>query len=1319
MTATPNDKIPVIRIGVDIGGTFTDIVAAHQDGRVFVEKNLSSVHDYSESIAVGIQSILKRADVAAAAVYQVVHGTTVATNAILEGRGARSALITTRGFRDVLDMRHSRRPDMYDINWVKPPALIDRYLRLEVDERLSSRGEVIRPLDLKSVDAVVTRLLAENVESVAVCLINSFSNSAHERKIGELVRQRMPNVSLSLSCDVLPEAKEYERTSTTCINAYVRPVVENYLNNLGGRLSSMGIDGALLTMQSNGGIISARAAAEKPIHIVESGPAAGVMGALALSRDLKIDKAITFDMGGTTAKAALIENGEVRFTIDLEVGAGLSAVSRLNKGGGYALSTPSVDVAEVGVGGGSIAWIDEGKAIRVGPHSAGAKPGPVFYGLGGKSPTVTDANAVLGYLNPNYLVGGDLKVDIAAARRVIETTLAQPLNMSVEEAAYGVHAVANAGMTRAIRSISTERGRDPRDAALIAFGGNGPVHAAGLARTLGMKRVVIPPAPGVFSAVGLLRTSIEHTYSKMVLQTFAAANADGLNHALAEFRKSSEADIAAAGYEKVRVEWLVSVDLRYRDQASYLTTKLPTQKFDPEVFQGMRQSFEDEHARTFGFKSPEEVVEIVSMRLTGRIRVAGSENSNPAKYERHQSTTQASKTLRSVYFGPSLGFLDTPVHDRAGLAECGVQGPAIIEQYDTTIVVPPAAAASLDEHGNIVIDLEPIVSSELADKRFDAVTRELVRHGLESLADEMALTLVRTCRSGHVKHSGDFSTAIADAQGQLLAQGITLPFHLGGMPDAFEAVLKGYKGRIDEGDVFAMNDPFNGGMHLPDIFLFKPIFHSGAMVAMGCAVVHHVDVGGRSAGGNSTQNTETYAEGLRLPVLKLMEKGVFNEAVLDIIRANVRVPTKVIGDLRAQISACERGENDYLDLIKRYGIDNLLRYQAQLLDATELVARESIRSIPDGVYAFEDYMDGDSVDPERVTMKVSVTVKDDEATIDCTGSSPQVRGAINATLSATKSMAYTALRCLMPTHTSTNSGYMRPIHVIAPAGGVLNCVLPAATAGRAATGYRLMDTIFGALAKALPGRIMAAGDGSPIMFSIGGYDEERKPFVFVDLMRGSWGARPHADGLDGTALAVSTGSSIPAELVELEHPVRLEYCGYVTDTPGAGHFRGGMAVMRQYRLLAKEASLQYRSERRKYHPYGLDGGQHGSASIVVWNPEGEHRLLPEKGEIRMKQGDVIRFFQASGGGYGDPFTRDAEQVCLDVRNQLISEKAARAHYGVAVNTSAWTVNKDETLRLRKAAPKRNENSPKIEVVPVSEQALGAIVEKSKGIRYSQ
>jgi 5-oxoprolinase (ATP-hydrolysing) len=1268
-------------IGVDIGGTFTDLVGIRVDGATFVEKVLSSVEDYSEAIEAGISAILRRAGGDPGCVREVVHGTTVATNAILEGKGARTGLITTQGFRDVLDIRRSRRPDMYSITWNKPPVLVERYLRQEVAERLDSRGTVVHPLDERSALAALDELRKHQVESVAVCLINSFANPAHERVLGEMIERHLPGISVSLSSDVMPEAGEYERTSTVCINAYVRPVVRHYLGNLSRRLTSIGIAAPLLTMQSNGGIMSARAAADRPIHIVESGPAAGVIGAAAMARRIGASKAIAFDMGGTTAKASLVEDGAVNLTVDLEVGAGLSAVSRLNKGGGYALSTPSVDVAEVGVGGGSIAWIDESGSIRVGPDSAGARPGPACYGLGGDKPTVTDANFLLGYLNPDHLVGGALALSRGPAKAAYARHVSQPLGISVEEAAFGVRSVANASMARAIRAISTERGRDPRDAVLIAFGGNGPVHAVDLARELGVRRVVIPPSPGVFSAFGLLETSIEHDYSRSCMRPFAAEELLSLLEILDDLKRTAQADIRDAGYHDGTVAWQAQADLRYRGQAAQLIIRFPDDTANAGCFDLMRQMFEDEHGRIFGYVSPEEKIEIVNLRLKGRIETRRP-SGGIARSERAQNDAAPELRSRLAYFGPKHGMLETKVLARERLRDEPIAGPAILEQYDTTIVIPPGGYAHADADGNVIVEWSSVDRVASTDARYDSVTREIVRHALESLADEMALTIIRTCRSGHVKHSGDFSTAIADAKGQLLAQGVTSPFHLGAMPDALAAIFTSFRDNVFDGDVFVLNDPFNGGMHLPDIFVIKPIFAAGTMVAVATTIVHQVDIGGRVAGGNSTLNTEVFAEGLRLPILKLFERGEPNEAVFAIIKANVRVPEKVIGDIRAQLSACAKGAQEYLALVARYGIDNLARYQDQILDATEALARETIRGIPDGTYEFEDFLDGDSIDPHPIRLHARLTVQGDEVRVDCSKSAPQVRGAINSSLSVTKSMTYTALRCLMPAHSSTNAGYMRPIHVHAPAGSVLNSVMPAASGGRAVTGYRFMDVVFGALAKAVPERVMACGDGAPIVLSVDGYDEDRRRFVLVDLLRGSWGARRGADGLGGTTLACSTGSSIPAEIMELEHPVRLEFCGYLPDTGGAGQYRGGSAVMRDIRLLAPAATFQYRSERRKYLPWGLDGGGCGSASAIIWDPLGENRLLPEKGELQIRQGNVLRICQSGGAGYGDPLARSPDAVQRDVRDGLVSFGKARELYGVVLDRASGDLDGAETVKLR-------------------------------------
>src|SRR5213594_4864893 len=459
------------RVGVDIGGTFTDIVLLDAGGRIHTKKVSSSVDDYARAIVDGLGELFGETGLGGGDLAEVLHGTTVASNAILELKGARTGLITTTGFRDVLEIWRNRMPKLYDLSWEKPVPLVERYLRVEVEERVDAHGQILKPLDPAAVERALDRLLAEKIEALAVCLLHSYANPAHEERIAEIVRKRAPDLTLSVSSHVLPEIREYERTSTTVINAYVMPIVRRYLGTLRAGLDGVGAKAPLMIMQSNGGLMTDEAAATRPVHIIESGPAAGVVGAQALARKIGLGKIVTFDMGGTTAKASLVEDGEVSRATEYQVGGGIMAGSRLLTGAGYLLRVPAIDLAEVGAGGGSLVWIDPGGGLQVGPQSAGAFPGPLCYDLGGAEPTVTDAHEIL------------------------EAKIARRLGLPLAEAAYGAHVIAASNMMRAIRAVSSERGRDPREYALFAFGGNGPVFAAGMARQLEITRVVVPPAP--------------------------------------------------------------------------------------------------------------------------------------------------------------------------------------------------------------------------------------------------------------------------------------------------------------------------------------------------------------------------------------------------------------------------------------------------------------------------------------------------------------------------------------------------------------------------------------------------------------------------------------------------------------------------------------------------------------------------------------------------------------------------------------------------------------------------------------------------------
>ena len=688
------------RFGIDIGGTFTDIVLIGDDGTVLTQKVPSTPDNYAEGIVAGLAPLLPRQ------ISEVVHGTTVATNTILERKGAVTGLITTKGFRDVLEIGRLRYPRLYDLTWEKPLPLVSRRLRREVEERIDANGEIVHPLDSEGAREVIQWLLSQNIESLAVCLINAYINPDHERQLGELIHELAPDLPVSLSCDVLPEIKEYERTSTTVINAYLQPVVSRYLHSLSDRLNQQltRIDNALplYVMQSNGGVMSAESAAEMPIHIIESGPAAGVIASLTLAERVGLTNVLTLDMGGTTAKASLIENGGIMHSPEYQVGGGVSVGTRLSKGGGYPLRVPAIDIAEVGAGGGSIVYLDTGGALRVGPQSAGAVPGPACYALGGEEPTLTDANVVLGYLNPAHLAGGALPLNAEKAHQTLHDKIAVPLNLSISDAAHGVYRIAAANMARAARAVSLERGRDPREFVLCAFGGNGPLHATELAESLGMNRILIPPAPGLFSAFGLLYADIEYHLVQTYKRLLAELDVDEFKETLGRLEISAREGLMTEGENATQVIVQRAVDLRYAGQSSELTLPIvDTDVGQPQFFDTLGERFAADHERTYGHRAPDDPIEVVNLRLTATLPTTKSQSS--------YLQTLSSQTLppnRRCYFGRETGWLEVPVISREGLGSDPESGPFIVEEYDTTILIPPRCSAQQDEWGNIIIDME-------------------------------------------------------------------------------------------------------------------------------------------------------------------------------------------------------------------------------------------------------------------------------------------------------------------------------------------------------------------------------------------------------------------------------------------------------------------------------------------------------------------------------------------------------------------------------------------------------------------------------------
>jgi N-methylhydantoinase A len=695
------------RVGIDIGGTFTDAALVDgETGQARVVKVLTTPEDPAKGFMASLERGLAECGAGGCDVAAVVHATTVATNAIIEGKTARVGMLVTRGFRDILEIGRQIRSRLYDVHLQKPAPLVPRRWSLEVAERLDAEGAVLEPLNIGEVRAAARRLRGEGVEAVVICFLHSYLNPAHERAAASIVREEMPEAWLSVSSEVCPEFREYLRGSTAAVNAAVMPIVSRYVDALESRLAALGATAPFYVMQSNGGVMTSASAKERPVYMVESGPAAGVIAAGAVAAPYRYANVLSFDMGGTTAKVGLIQDGQLRLSTEMEVGA--QAVTPLGegRGGGYPVRTPVIDLVEVGAGGGSEAWIDAGGALRVGPRSAGARPGPACYGLGGATPTITDANLALGRLDPAFFLGGEMRLDADAARRAVAERVAAPLGLEPLAAASGIVEIANAHMIGAMRLVSVQRGYDPRDFVLVAFGGAGPLHANALARELGIPTVLVPPSPGIASAVGMLATDLRHEFVATRRLRLDGLTPTALEALFADFVAEGAARLARDGVPLADRRMLRSADLRYHGQSFELPVIVPPGPLSAADILRLREQFHAMHERAYGYAAPDDPVELVNVRLaavgvTPKLRRAPLPVGGPA-------ATPALKGRRDIWFAEVGGFRPTLVLDRGKLLRGNVlDGPAIIEEHDASTLVHPGWSATVDEHGNLVLGPSP------------------------------------------------------------------------------------------------------------------------------------------------------------------------------------------------------------------------------------------------------------------------------------------------------------------------------------------------------------------------------------------------------------------------------------------------------------------------------------------------------------------------------------------------------------------------------------------------------------------------------------
>lgn len=1256
-----------LRLGFDIGGTFTDFVLADsRTGAITLHKVLTTPDDPARGALAGLRHLASASGVALADIGEIVHGTTLVTNAAIERKGARLGLITTRGFRDVIEAGTEQRYDIYDLFLTYPAPLVPRDRRLEVTERIDRDGRVVTPLSEPDVRAAARALRADGVEAVAICFLNAYRDDRNERAAAAIVAAELPGVPVSISSAVVPEMGEYARFVTTCANAYVQPLMATYLARLNATLRQEGFGGTLRLMHSAGGLVALEAAQVYPIRLLESGPAGGALAAALLGARADHRDLLAFDMGGTTAKSCLIENGVAQIAPMLEAGR----EHRFKKGSGLPIKAATIDMIEIGAGGGSIAAIDAVGLLRVGPHSAGAAPGPACYARGGTAPTVTDANLVLGYYDPAFFLGGAMTLDLPAARRAIQT-VAEPLGLSVEQAAWGIHKVVVESMADSARVYLVERGKDPRRYAMVGFGGAGPAHAGEVARALGMSELVVPPASGAASALGFLAAPLSASRVRSLpMRLGAGMDLGPVEQALQALEADARAELAAAGDMTVAR----SADMRLLGQMHEIAVPLPTTALTATGLSALLTNFETHYTSRYAALQPQATVEIVNLRVS----VTGPA---PSLTIDAQTGTDnlALKGHRDAWFG--AGFVATPVYDRYALAAGTViAGPAIIEEREATTTVAPSDTLRVDAAGNLCIAIGTVSAMSLvqpgmslAEARAaieaDPIALEIMWSRLTTVVDEMWLTIIRTAFSLIIAESQDFACELLDPAGETLAHSPrAMPVFNLTLPRAVKALLQRFPvDTLQPGDMLVTNDPWLCAGHLFDIAIVSPVFRDGRVVALVGTVGHVADIGGTR---DSLRAREIFDEGLQIPPMKIARAGIDNEDLFALIAENVRNPDQVVGDIQAFMAANRIGGQRLTAFMDEYGLDDLGALAAIMQDRAEQAMRDAVRALPDGVYRSQ--VSFSPVD-EELTLSLQLTVAGDTIELDFDAPPQRAIGGVNSTMNYTAAHATYPLKCMLTPGVRGNAGCYRAFTVRAPEGSILNCTRPAAVAARTRTGWYLAPAVFQALAGAAPDAVQSP-TGLPVAVNVSGRHADGSIYSDHLFMGGGQGGSAKSDGKSGLLYPTSAANTA-IEVFEARVPVLVEEKAFLRDSGGPGRGRGGLGQRVRFRKLHDDglpALAALFPEGAKAVLSGLAGGQPGAFAFAgIRTPDGT--LLHDCGVGELvtltSPGEVAEIVFAGGAGYGDPRQRDPAAIAADLRDDRISPAAAETIYAPLVKTA--------------------------------------------------
>ena len=1235
-------------IGIDVGGTFTDFVIAQEGQPPRYFKTASTPHDPSEGLMTGLTHAASAHDLSLedflAAADMIIHGSTVATNTLVERKGAKVGLLTTDGFRDLLEMREGLKEDRYNLRMTPVEPLVPRYMRAEVPERVRSDGSATVALDEDALNKALDGLKDDGVEALAVCFLFSYLNSAHEDRVGEVIRAKFPGMYTSLSSQVIPQIKEFDRLSTTVINSYVGPVLGRYLENLQERLTKFQQSGDFLIMQSNGGVAPIEDSRRLAVRSILSGPAGGVSGAAAYGRLTGSSNIIAFDMGGTSTDISLIENGEPHLSTE-------------KFEAGWKISVPMIDIHTMGAGGGSIASVGPGGIMQVGPESAGAVPGPAAYDKGGDRPTVTDANLALGYLDSGNFLGGSTTLQKGLAEKAISEHVAHPTGLSMIEAAEGITEVVSTSIAEGIRLMSVQRGVDPRRFNMMAFGGAAGLQASKVARQLQVEKVIIPAAAAVLSAHGMLSTDLKYDYSRSLPTSLLGMDLDAVKALVEGMESEGRQKLQDQGVLESCIEITVSADMRYLDQIYEVNVPVPdlTQDLELLLYQ-WAGNFHARYQELYSYSQSEQEIRLVTLRvsLVGRLPKL-----DPPPVDRVNTDTVKAKGRRKVYLS---GWTDATVYEITELPPGSlVNGPAVLESDFTTVLVEAGDKATIDSYGGIELQvcLDTEDSPEVVTTRPDPVTLAVVEHRLESIAREMTEVMLRTAMSQILNSSRDFSTALLDGDCQLVAQGEGIPVHVSALPVAGAAVRDYFGDTISEGDLFILNDPYFGGSHLPDITIIRPVFHQGRLLFYAVNRAHHSDVGGGTHGGYNPRATEIFQEGIRIPPLKLYDKGVPREDVLQMLSANVRQPENFLGDLNAQIGSVMIAAQRIASLLETYGPDRLLAAVEEILSATERQVRQFISEWPDGVYHGEALVDDDGFDNKLIPIRAKVTINGDQMAIDLGESSSQVTGFINSAYANTRSLAHAAIMYVAPANVAKNEGSMRPVDIIAPKGLIVNANPPAPVC--MSTNHcaeEIVEAVFKALAQAVPKEVNA-GFSRRLRYAITGQDPRTgRQFIWhFFLARGGGGATYGYDGWPNVGeINVAGGIRSPSiEVTEERFPFFIRRHELRPNSGGQGQWRGGLGGICDLVYEGEgTARLNTAGDGIVVPPFGLFEGQDGLPHDYKILSNGSERSLGSKEtEVKVNPGDHVYCLSSGGGGYGNPSDRSQAADEWDRKNGYV------------------------------------------------------------------